>query len=388
MSSPVECGTMAQVVSSPSTRVMETYVMKCSSEKRALDTYHLILAPSFGCNLRCKHCYLPDHDAAGLAVEDVLRLMEEWSEIVVAERGPMGGIFHLKGGEPLMLSYMDDVLERLAELKTLRFMMTTNGILGDWDVIERLDRLNVVLDGGVQIIVSIDGSNDAINAKLRGTGNFEKAVAFVRGVREAGVTVFLNNVIHRGNLDDIEAFVALALELDAAQVNFLSFVPKGQGEEMCFGRPNPLEVFERIDAIWKRGDERIRSLLAGSLSDILHNESCGICTSRECVGGYRGLLYIVPDGTAYSCPNLNHAGLEAGNIHERALAAIHDAMLRKVYAKVRTPEDDMRDRYSCKGEKQLPNSSEFLKGDFVAIQKFLSQSGNDQGSSYCFNRNW
>ena len=92
MSSTVEVGTISQAACDPIARVMETYVMKGSSEKRALDTYHLILAPSFGCNLRCKHCYLPDHDAAGLAVEDVLRLMEEWSEIVVAERGPMGGI--------------------------------------------------------------------------------------------------------------------------------------------------------------------------------------------------------------------------------------------------------------------------------------------------------
>ena len=73
----------------------QTYVMKGSCSKRALDTYHLILAPTFACNIRCRHCYLPDHAAQGLSSDRVLRLVDEWSEIIVAERGPFGGIFHL-----------------------------------------------------------------------------------------------------------------------------------------------------------------------------------------------------------------------------------------------------------------------------------------------------
>ena len=146
----------------------DTYVMKGDYSKKELDTYHLILAPSFECDLRCKHCYLPGHAAGGLTENDVLRLVDEWSDIVVKERDPMGGIFHLKGGEPLILPYLDRVLTRLEKLKTLRFMMTTNGVSGDWDVVERLDRLNAALDANVQIIVSIDGSNDAVNPNFSG----------------------------------------------------------------------------------------------------------------------------------------------------------------------------------------------------------------------------
>jgi MoaA/NifB/PqqE/SkfB family radical SAM enzyme len=365
----------------------ETYVMKGSSAKRELDTYHLILAPSFACNLRCAHCYLPDHNANGLLKGDVLRLMDEWSEIVVTDRSAMGGIFHLKGGEPLALPYLNDVLDRFEVLKTLRLMMTTNGILGDWDVVKRLDQLNVALDGGVQIIVSIDGSNDEVNAQLRGPGNFDKAVAFVQRLREAGIAVFLNNVIHQGNLDDVEAFVDLALELDVQQINFLSFMPKGQGEKMRFGRPNPLEVFRRIDAICKQGDEHTRTLLAGSLSDILHAESCGTCTSRECVGGYRGLLYIVPDGTAYSCPNLNYPGLEAGNVRQTGLSEIHDALLDKVYPKVATPRGHNEDRYLCKGEKNINTSCECFNESSIAFRD-VARFRQDEGASFCFNRNW
>ena len=286
------------------------------------------------------------------------------------------------------MRYFSDVLDRLAERRSLQFMMTTNGIRGDGRTVERLNRLNDELDGHVIVIVSLDGSSEPINAQLRGPGNFEPAVSFIRRLTKTGITVFLNNVVHRGNVNDIKAFVNLAIDLDVAQVNFLSFVPKGFGEEMAFGRPDPVEVHERTQAVWDRGDERVHSLLAGSLSDILHVESCGTCTSRECVGGYRGLLYIVPDGTAFSCPNLNHPGLEAGNILTSPLAQVHDALLSKIYEQIRTPDRDTRDRYLCKGEKFVPLSRDFVVKEFPLLQRYLGGGPQSSGMSYCFSRNF
>ncbi|MEK7992735.1 MAG: radical SAM protein [Planctomycetota bacterium] len=367
---------------------LRTYVMKGLCREKALATYHLILAPTFECNLRCAHCYLPDHAPRGLSADRVLRLVDEWAEIVSAERAPYGGIFHLKGGEPLILPYFRNVLDRLAEHRTLHFMTTTNGVTGDSGMVARLDRLNAKLDGHVTVIVSIDGSREQINALLRGPGIFEPAIAFVGRLAEAGINVLLNNVVHRGNIADIDAFVDLALELDVAQVNFLSFVPKGFGEKVAFGRPDPVEVFDRIHAIWGRGDRRVRDILAGSLSDILHAESCGTCTSRECVGGYRGLLYIVPDGTAYSCPNLSHRSLEAGNILTSSLAGVHDELRSRVYAKVQTPEGAVQDRYLCKGERFVPLSSTFLKRDLAGLQRRFPVVQRGSGISYCYSRNF
>lgn len=366
----------------------KTYVMQGLESKKELDVYHLILAPSFRCNLGCRHCYLPDHNALGLSKENVLRIVDEWSQIVVAERGIMGGIFHLKGGEPLVLPYLNDVIDLLQKKETLRFMMTTNGIVGDCGVVERLDQLNVALNGNVQVIVSLDGSNEAVNAQLRGDGNFKKAVGFIRKLNEVGISIFLNNVIHQGNINDVEAFTNLALELGVMQVNFLSFVPKGYGKEVSSWRPNPIEVFERIHSIWESGDEVVQRLLAGSLSDILHTETCGTCTSSECVGGYRGLLYIVPDGTAYSCPNLNYLDLEVGNVLHSSLKDIHEDLLTKVYAEVHTPEGETKDSYLCKGEKHLSNSQEYPDNGCMELQRRLGRTDGRDGMSYCFSRNF
>lgn len=366
-------------------KVCRTYVMKGDFEKKELQTYHLILAPSYACNVGCPHCYLPNHATETLPEKRVLCLIDEWSEIVQNERGRFGGIFHLKGGEPLILPYFDSVIEKMAELGTLRFMMTTNGTSYSAKTIKQLAELNEALNENATIIVSLDGSTEEINSILRCPGNYAKTIGFINQLANAGVTFFLNYLVHKHNIDDIPNFMKFARELGATQVNFLSFIPKGYGAELSDYRPDPLDVFNRIQSIWENGDDKIKSMLAGSLSDILQEEACGNCTATECVGGYRGLFYIVPNGDVYSCPNLNFPQLKVGNIMESSCAELMDT---KVYEKVRTESGDTSERFLCKGEKFLPQSSEYLITEFAALQRELAQNKEGNGMACCFARNW
>jgi MoaA/NifB/PqqE/SkfB family radical SAM enzyme len=114
-----------------------TYVMRGDADDKALDIYHLIFAPTHACNLRCRHCYLPDHDTLMFPKAEALRLLNEWSKLVSEERGPYGGIFHVKGGEPLIVPYLWELVDRLASLCSLRFMITTNATLFDPEALER-----------------------------------------------------------------------------------------------------------------------------------------------------------------------------------------------------------------------------------------------------------
>lgn len=366
----------------------KTYVMEGDFKSKELETYHLILAPSYACNVGCPHCYLPNHADEILPEERVLLLINEWSEIVQNERGRFGGIFHLKGGEPLILPYFDNIIEKMMEIGTLRFMMTTNGTTYNHRTIERLAQLNEALDGNVTIIVSLDGSTEKINSILRREGNFEKTIGFINKLSDAGITFFLNYLVHKYNLDDIPDFMKLARERGATQVNFLSFIPKGYGAELSDYRPDPVEVFHRIHSIWENGDDEVKDMLAGSLSDILHQEACGNCVATECVGGYRGLFYIVPNGGVYSCPNLNFPQLKIGNIMESSCAGLMDAVNAKVYKEIRTEPNNTCDRFLCKGEKFLPQSADYLKTEFAALQRELAQNENDNGMACCFARNW
>src|SRR5688500_2717615 len=106
----------------PALPAERNYVMRGPAAEKALDVYHLIFAPTHACNLSCRHCYLPDHSGVLIPFDQVRLLIERWERIVLRDRGPLGGYFHLKGGEPLIVPYLADVLELLAARASLRFM--------------------------------------------------------------------------------------------------------------------------------------------------------------------------------------------------------------------------------------------------------------------------
>jgi MoaA/NifB/PqqE/SkfB family radical SAM enzyme len=297
-----------------------TYVMEGPVSGRSLDTYHLILAPTHACNLRCRHCYLPDHGAECLPRGIALRLIDEWSEIVLKERGPYRGIFHVKGGEPFVVPYLGEIMERLVALGSLRLMLTTNGTFTDPHTMAALARCDEGLDGHLTVIVSVDGASAGTHDGLRGAGHFGVTMDFLRGLRDLRIHTFLNCVLHDGNAHEIPAYLALAQELQVAQVNFLPVVPRGSGLGLRRRQASPVSLHGRVAAVYAAGDDSTRRLLAGSLSHIAdRGRSLGLTAAHECVAAYRGLFYITPDGTVFSCPNLISTEHSIGNVRRDSL---------------------------------------------------------------------
>lgn len=392
----------------------KNYIMRGLASQKELDIYHLILAPTHACNLRCRHCYLPDHSSELLSFDSIYRLMEQWEEIVIRDRGPLGGYFHLKGGEPLMLPYLEEILDYLAAKRSLRFMMTTNGTLLSSSLRRALSRLNEALSGQVLVIVSLDGSAEDVHSQLRGQGHFEKTLNFAQTLIHDGLNVHFNYVVHSGNLHDVPSFVALAEQVGAEQINFLPMVPKGFGATMgdC-GRPDPRALHEALLTLFLEGDERRRQLLAGNYADILAAEKRGMKTSNECVAGYRGLFYITPEGEVYTCPNLVHSALSLGNFLDMSLVEIHDNRVPELYSS-RFRVSELDERYLCRGERnswagprssvsgatsRLPILAETGQEDrsysprTQELQRILLVEGRateraDEGISYCFSRNF
>lgn len=397
----------------PST-TRQTYVMRGGATARALDTYHLIFAPTHACNLRCHHCYLPDHHGYVMPYDQMIGLIDQWEQLVVRDRGNLGGYFHLKGGEPLILPYLTRVLDHLAAKRTLRFMMTTNGTLLRPAFLTSLTRLNEAVDGNVIVIVSLDGSCEEKHQLLRGPNNFAASERFADALIKAGINVHFNYVVHSGNLDDVPSFVKFAENIRATQINFLPMVPKGYGAEMGErGRPDPEVLHGMLQQLYVQGNETRRRLLAGNYAHIFDLERNGVQSSHECVAGYKGLFYVTPDGDVYSCPNLIATKLRVGNFLERPLVEIHDEGLDKLYGShLNSPDID--DRYLCRGERfaiagstsavnpgarslpilndtqvradRYPKSARQLQG--ILLNSGTAQQGIAQGTSYCFSRNF
>jgi len=352
-----------------------TYVMQGDSRSRALDKFHLIFAPSYGCNLTCKHCYLQSHANNGMDFSTVKQVFTEWSDIVKSEKGSMNGIFHLKGGEPLALPYLCDVFDLLKKQKSCSLMITTNGTLGNDHLYAELLDLDSELNKSTVVIVSLDGSQDEIHGLLRGEGNFSKSIDFIKNLICRDITVHVNYVIHKKNLDDLEKFIDMAKSLGVSQINFLKFIPKGFGESIEEWAVDNSLFNQRMIDLYENASSEVKVMLSGNLGYIIDQEKNGKCTSCECVGGYKGILYILPNGDVFSCPNLIEPKLQLGNINSESLHTLHDNAVNRIYEMISSFSTPM---YLCKGEK-LPE---------ITIPTEHQSDNYANGVSYCFSRNF
>jgi len=366
--------------------------MKGASKAKALDVYHLILAPTHACNLRCTHCYLPDHDPHFLPESTALRILDEWSDIVLEERGQYQGIFPVKGGEPFVTPYLGKIIDRLVELKTLQIMLTTNGTVCTARTFEMLRRAQVGLDGQMIVIVSLDGATAASHDKLRGPGTFDTTVGFIRTIRDLGINTHLNCVLYSGNAGEVSDYLTLSKTLGVGQVNFLPLVPKGFGLDLRAVQETHVTLHRRIQSAHALGDQDVKQLLAGSLSDIkVRERDQGAVTAHECVAAYRGLFYITPEGAVYTCPNLLGSDHALGNVNQDALLTLCNR-LPDLYSKIRGFEG-RRDQYICTGERVLyeKNRDRANQTSLRELQKELAQTTFDQGDevvAYCVSRNF
>jgi radical SAM protein with 4Fe4S-binding SPASM domain len=128
---------------------------------------------TYRCNLRCIHCYQWNEEGLfqPLTSEQVQReLPLELLEKVLAGTQPAKSKLYLWGGEPLMHSRFDELVERIAQAER-PVNLCTNGLLID----RHLDALRSL---GTQLVlfVSVDGLEPQ-HDRVRGRGTFARTAA-------------------------------------------------------------------------------------------------------------------------------------------------------------------------------------------------------------------
>jgi len=158
------------------------------------------------CNSRCITCDYWRHgriDLEPASIEAVLpELKELGTQLVV-----------LSGGEPLLNPAWAAIAERLKS-NGLEVWLLTSGLA----LAKHAERAAQIF---AAITVSLDGTDSATYAAIRGLDAFDKVCA---GVRAAASLVPLNLrvTVQRANYRQLPAFVELAKRLGAAQVSFLA----------------------------------------------------------------------------------------------------------------------------------------------------------------------
>ena len=263
------------------------------------------------CPLSCPYCSNPvelDKRSGELDTETWKRVFSEAAAMGVLH-------LHLSGGEP---TARKDIVELTAH--AVKVGLYTNLITSGVGVQrEKLDELaNVGLDH-VQLSIQDAGSENA--DKIAGLkGAHDKKRIFAGWVLELGMPLTINAVIHRGNVENIEALVNMALEFGARRVEIAHSQYYGwalENREMLM--PTREQVMTAADTV-----ERLRTELQGKLVIDAVVPDYYARRPKPCVGGWgKQSLNVTPQGKVLPChaaETIKH--LEFDYVTEKSLSEI------------------------------------------------------------------
>jgi radical SAM protein with 4Fe4S-binding SPASM domain len=192
------------------------------------------------CNLDCRHCYA---DCTATPSEDELSL-DEWIAFLdeLFDNDVIALLF--EGGEPFNRPDFLKVVRHCGR----RFMtrIRTNGTLVTPELARELRWVGVGT-----VLVDVMGACARTHDLLTGTpGSFERALAGVRALLEAGVPTQMLLILNRQNVAELQDWVDLAHALGVPRVGVLRLYPigrvKGHWSEMALSLDEMMRALEAL----------------------------------------------------------------------------------------------------------------------------------------------
>ena len=263
------------------------------------------------CPLRCPYCSNPlelERRSAELDTETWLRVFSEAAALGVLH-------VHLSGGEPTARA---DIVELTAHCarEGLYTNLITSGVGAAGDTLDALAEAG--LD---HVQLSLQAAEARRADRIAGLpGAHDRKRAFAARVAMLGLPLTVNTVIHRANIEDVAAFVDLAVDMGArrleiAHAQYYGWAYVNRAALM----PTRAEVAASIAVV-----EAARKRLEGRLVIDLVVPDYYAQYPKACMGGWgRRTLNVTPSGKVLPC----HAaetipGLEFWSVAEHSLAAV------------------------------------------------------------------
>jgi len=263
------------------------------------------------CPLSCPYCSNP--------LEMVRKSTEldtgTWIDVFL-QAADMGVLqLHLSGGEPASRRDLED-LTRAASDAGLYTNLITSGI---GLTPRRLDALEAAGLDHVQL--SLQGANAELADRIGGyKGGFERKLSIARDIKERGLPLTLNAVMHRQNLDDLDRTIEMAVEmgarrLEVACVQFHGWATKNRAALMP-----TREQTEAVKHTVATAARRLSGILAFDFVPPDYHADY----PKACMGGWGSAgLNVIPDGTVLPChaaQSIPHLTFET--VQDRSLSDI------------------------------------------------------------------
>jgi pyrroloquinoline quinone biosynthesis protein E len=250
--------------------------------------YTLIAELTYRCPLRCPYCSNPvdylDHKDE-LTTDEWCRVFGEAEELGVVQ-------LHLTGGEPLARKDLEVLAARAREVG-LYTNLVTSGIPLTRERLERLAKAGVD-----HVQVSIQSSRAELGDEIAGYPGHARKLEVMRWVKELGLPLTMNVVLHRANLGEVDELVALAEEVSAdrlelANTQYVSWA--------LSNRDVLLPTREQIERAAEKAAPH-RDRLRGKMDVLFVKPDYFGTTPKACMDGWaRRFLQVVPDGRVVPC---------------------------------------------------------------------------------------
>lgn len=271
----------------------------------------LVLSVTSKCNLRCVGCFAGAIGTVASAPVKPGLGLGDWRR-VVDEAASLGVVaFVIAGGEPFLLP---GIAKLFQEHPDRLFVVFTNGTTmqpSDFEILKRCSN--------VAVVVSLEGDRDLTDNR-RGNGVFEKALASLDRLNEAGVltgisvTVGPCNVAYWSQSSNIDALLAHSGPL----AFFIEQIPIGETEGL---------LTEEQRSGMRETVAQYRNRAAGS-AYIIHSpddeEELGGCVSAG-----RGFVHINPSGDVTACP------MSALATHNVQSSSLRQALASPLFTRIR-----------------------------------------------------
>lgn len=250
------------------------------------------------CNLNCIGCYSYDRTrncTDKLTLEDITYILSELVKNGVET-------ITISGGEPLIRKDIVEICRYAKEEAGISVLnLITNGTLYNEEQIKQLKKYVDAL------AVSIDGYSMESSQFLRDTGSFQKAIGFVKKVRDLELPVSILPTLHKKNIKSIEEYMKLSRELKVP----ISFSLLTCSEELKDFIPTDDDL----------------SFLAEYLCEYMEKGAVPLqdyseLEARKSCGAGRSIISVTSEGYIYPCHMMHDTDTVMGNIFEKPLEEI------------------------------------------------------------------
>jgi len=276
-----------------------------SSPCDPLSPYTLVAELTHRCPLACPYCSNP---------RELVRGSEELStglwQRVIDEAADLGVMqMHLTGGEPLARSDLEAIAKRAHE-RALYVSLVTSGVPLER---ARLERLAPSLD---HVQLSVQDADPASSDRIAGLASHEQKMRVASWVKALGLPLTVNVVLHRANLDRVEAVVAMAERLGAdrlelANVQLVSWALENTAALL----PTRAQI-DRARVVAHDAKER----LAGKMEVVFVLPDWHADRPRACMDGWgRRFVVVAPDGAVLPCQAARGLPLSFASVRDASL---------------------------------------------------------------------